>query len=149
MIASNVMTTELVTLVEDASVKDAIVLFQEYRYSDFPVIDRAGKAVGIVTARSLLHYAVPDYASEDLLAIMRAGPDIDSVYDKLAAVADHAVTEVIDRDAPVVAEHMPTSAVAAMLINLKGDSRNVLVVDDQEKLIGIISARGIVCRLPG
>jgi len=43
---------------------------------------------------------------------------------------------------------MLTSAVAAMLANPKGDTHNVLVVDETGKLIGIISARDIICRPP-
>lgn len=148
MIASNVMSTDLVRLVDSATVKDAIALFQESALHDFPVTDSRGKPVGIVTTRSVLHFAVPDYATDDLLAVMRGGPDIDSVYDKLKAITDHAVTDVMDRRFPVVKQDMATSAVAAMLINLKGDSHNVLVVDDNNKLVGIISARDIICRLP-
>jgi CBS domain-containing protein len=40
----------------------------------------------------------------------------------------------------------PTSAVAAMLVNLHHDTFNILVVDDEGRLIGTISARDIVCR---
>ena len=148
MIASNVMTTDLITLGEDARVKDAIVLFQESALHDFPVIDGSGRPLGIVTARAVLHHAVPEYATDDLLAVMRGGPDIGSVYEMLASSSQHRVVDVIDRQFPVVRQSMPTSAVAAMLINLKGDSHNVLVVDDDGKLVGIISARDIICRLP-
>jgi len=50
--------------------------------------------------------------------------------------------------ADVVKSTVPTSAVAAMLVNLQGDTHNILVVDEAGKLIGIISARDIICRLP-
>lgn len=148
MIASKVMTTDLITLGDDATVKDAIILFQESALHDFPVVDGNGRPLGIVTTRSVLHHAVPEYATDDLLAVMRGGPDIGSVYEMLAASAGHRVVDVVDRQFPVVKQNMPTSAVAAMLINLKGDSHNVLVVDDDGKLVGIISARDIICRLP-
>ncbi len=148
MIASNVMSTNLVSLTLDATVKDAITLFHESALHDFPVIDDAGKPVGIVTARSILHCAVPAYASENLLAMMKAGPDIESVYKNLEAELDLPVRDVIDQNFEVVKPSMPTSAVAAILINLKGDTHNILVVDDAGTLIGIISARDIICRLP-
>ncbi len=148
MIASNVMSTNLVSLTLDATVKDAIVLFRESTLHDFPVIDNEGKPVGIVTTRSILHCAVPAYASDNLLAVMKAGPDIESVYKNLEAELDLPVKDVIDQNYEVVKPSMPTSAVAAMLINLKGDTHNILVVDDAGKLIGIISARDIISRLP-
>jgi CBS-domain-containing membrane protein len=148
MIAGNVMSTDLVTLTLDTTVKDAIALFQASALHDFPVIDNEGKPVGIVTTRSILHCAVPAYASNNLLAVMKAGPDIESVYKNLEAELDLPVKDVIDQNYEVVKASMPTSAVAAMLVNLMGDTHNILVVDDDGKLIGIISARDIIYRLP-
>lgn len=148
MIASNVMSTDLISLTLDATVKDAITLFYKSALHDFPVIDDVGKPVGIVTSRSILHRAVPSYASDNLLAIMKGGPDIESVYKNLEAELDLPVKDVIDQNYETVKASMPTSAVAAMLINLKGDTHNILVVDDDGQLIGIISARDIICRLP-
>jgi len=148
MIASNVMSTNLISLTLDATVRDAIALFHKSALHDFPVIDDEGKPVGIVTTRSILHCAVPSYASENLLAMMKAGPDIESVYKNLEAELDLPVKDVIDQNYETVKASMSTSAVAAMLINLKGDTHNILVVDDARKLIGIISARDIICRLP-
>ncbi|GAV20130.1 inosine 5'-monophosphate dehydrogenase [Mariprofundus micogutta] len=148
MLAKNVMSTDLVSLQLGATVRDAIALFQESSLHDFPVIDDQGKPVGIVTSRSILHCAVPRYASDELLAVMKAGPDIESVYNNLAAELDRQVSDVLERNFDEVKGDMPTSAVAAMLTHLKGDSRNILVVDEAGRLIGIISARDIICRLP-
>lgn len=148
MIAGSIMSTNLVSLNLDATVRDVVNLFQNSSLHDFPVINDEGKPVGIVTTRSVLHFAVPAYASDSLLATMRAGPDIESIYHNLKAELDRPVRDVIDKNYEVVKANMPTSAVAAMLTNLKGDTHNILVVDDTGKLIGIISARDIICRLP-
>ena len=147
MIASNIMSAHPVSVRLEATVRDAVVLLARLGLHDLPVVDDKERPVGIITSRSILHHAVPAYASEDLLAIMRAGPDVNSVYKNLTAVADRPVAEVMDRNIQPVRHDMPTSAVAAMLINLKHDTHNVLVVDDQEKLVGIISARDIIRRI--
>jgi len=146
MIAANVMSTDLVSLTIDASVRDAIELFQNSSLHDFPVVNKNGKPIGIVTARSILHFAVPNYASSDLLAVMKAGPDIGSLYKTLKKEQERPISDVIDRDFDMVKGSIATSAVAAMLINLKGDTHNILVVDADGMLIGIISARDIICR---
>jgi len=148
MIASNVMTRDIISLHESASVKDAIALFRESSLHDLPVIDSEGRPVGEVSTRSILHHAVPAYASADLIAAMRSGPDIQSVYKNLEGALDHPIAEVMNRNVQTVGEHTPTSAVAAMLITMKGDSNHVFVVDEDGRLLGLISARDIIHRLP-
>jgi len=148
MIAANVMSTNLVSVPIDASVRDVITLFRSSSLHDFPVVNRDGKPVGIVTARSILHFAVPAYASSDLLATMKGGPDIGSLYQALESQQERPISDVVDREFDVVKGSVATSAVAAMLINLKGDTHNILVVDADGVLIGIISARDIICRQP-
>ena len=147
MIASNIMSAHPVSLGLEATVRDAVVLLTRLGLHDLPVVDAKQRPVGIITSRSILHHAVPAYASDDLLAVMRAGPDVISVYKNLAKVAEHSVAEVMDRNIQPVRHDMPTSAVAAMLINLRHDAHNVLVVDDAGRLVGIISARDIIRRI--
>jgi CBS domain-containing protein len=88
MIAANIMTTNLLCLHEDAMVEDAVSLFREMliychpgknqRFlskspvPELPIIDSAEKPVGEVGSRSILHRAVPAYASSDLLGVIPA-----------------------------------------------------------------------------
>jgi len=149
MFAANVMSADPVSINVGATVREAVVLFRASPLHDFPVVDDEGRPIGIVSARSILHFSVPAYASDgNLLAVMKSGPAIDSVYKNMAAELDRPVSDVIDRHFDLVKGSMPTSAVAAMLINLKGDTHSILVVDNEGRLIGIISARDIICRLP-
>jgi len=76
VVAANVMSTDLVSLTLDASVRDTIELFHDLTLHDFPLANKDGKPIGIVTTRFILHFAVPAYAFSDLLAVMKAGPDI-------------------------------------------------------------------------
>ena len=48
-----VMSRQLITLTEDASVKDAIRLFNDNKISCIPIIDDARKPVGIVSWRDI------------------------------------------------------------------------------------------------
>ena len=142
------MTTVLLSLNDGALVRDAIALFRESAGHEFPVVDDDGRLIGEISSRSILHRAVPLYASSDLLAAMRAGPDIPSVYDNLAGMLDHPLGEFMSRDVQTVSERTPTSAVAAMLSTMSGDSSHIYVVDDAGRLLGVISPRDIICRLP-
>jgi len=146
MIASNVMTKSPISLLQKGTIKDAIKLFHSTRFHDFPIVDEQGRPVGSISARAILHAAVPAYASEKLLAAMEGGPDIPSVYHNLENLAEKTIAEIMDQEIHSVHGNTPTSAVAAMLTHLHRDTSNIFVVDDQDKLIGTISARDIVCR---
>jgi len=148
MFAENVMSSEVLVLKldTDVRVKDAAVLLEESGLHELPVVDQNGKPVGLVSARSILHLALPKYATDNLLSLMKSGPDIASIYENLDEVFESSIHTVIDREVNVVNLNAPTIAVAAMLVNLKGDSRNILVVNDVGKLVGIITARDLICR---
>ncbi len=146
MIASNVMTKNPAVVLDDAVVEDAVKLFRMSPFCQFPVVDSSGRAVGSISTLAILHAAVPAYADSKLLAAMEGGPDIASVYKNLKQVLAMPIAEVMEKPSESVDEHTPTSAVAAKLINLQHDSPNLLVTDKEGKLVGIISARDIICR---
>jgi len=146
MLASNVMTTDLFTLHRDALIKDAVALFRDSMVHEFPVVDSDGRLVGEVSSKSILHRAVPAYASSELLAAMRAGPDIQSVYNNLKAMLDTPLSELMTTDVLTVHADTPTSAVAAELTQLAGDSSHVYVTDSDNKLLGVISSRDVIHR---
>jgi len=148
MIVSKAMVKDPLTISQHASVKDAIRLFRANPFHNLPVVDDEGRPVGCISARAILHAAVPAYASEKLLATMEGGPDIDSVYRNLENIVDRPIEEIMDRDIHPVHNDTPTSAVAAILIHLDREKSSVLVIDGDNKLIGTISAKDIVCRTP-
>jgi CBS domain-containing protein len=55
MLASDVMTRNLVTIARDAPIREAIRLMLDNKLSGLPVVDGAGKLVGILTEGDLLH----------------------------------------------------------------------------------------------
>jgi acetoin utilization protein AcuB len=48
------MSRNLLTLKQSASINEAITLFNEHSISCIPIIDSAGKAIGIVSWRDIL-----------------------------------------------------------------------------------------------
>ena len=54
MRAHQIMTRKLVTVSPDASISEAARLMIDYHVSGLPVVDAAGKLVGIVTERDFL-----------------------------------------------------------------------------------------------
>ena len=144
MIAASVMTPNPITVRQGSNVRETIATLRQHRLHDLPVVDDKGKPVGMVTARAILHAAVPAYVTSNLINVMRGGPDLPSVYEHLRRIADRDVSEIMDDEPSLVSCHTATTAVAAILVNKSTDSNNVLVVDEDGLLVGIISALDIV-----
>src|SRR5579862_8550925 len=55
MKASDVMTSKVISISPEASLKDMIQLMLDYRISGLPVVARDGKLVGMITEGDCLH----------------------------------------------------------------------------------------------
>ncbi len=63
--AEQIMTTDVVTITPDASIKDAIELLISRRVSGLPVVDNSGALVGILTEFALLGLAYDSNIQND------------------------------------------------------------------------------------
>lgn len=148
MRAENVMSSHVLTVRLDtnATVRDVIDMLDVSRLHELPVVDDDGRPVGLISAREILRLSMPGYVSEGLLNIMKAGPDVESIYENLERNLDRSIIDVVNKDFEVVRKDTPTSAVAGVLMNMHGDYKDVLVVNEDGQLVGIIAPRDIVCR---
>jgi CBS domain-containing protein len=74
---SEVMTSPVRTVTEDISSLDALELMHEGRFRHLPVLDRAGRLVGMLSVRDLLRGRIEelDMKNADLMAYISAdGP---------------------------------------------------------------------------
>jgi CBS domain-containing protein len=55
MRAADIMTTDVITISPDASVKELAKLLSDHGISGVPVVDSDGKLVGIVSEGDLMH----------------------------------------------------------------------------------------------
>lgn len=109
------MIQDPITMMEDATVKDALLLMKENSIGGIPVIDDENKLVGIVTNRDLrfqkdMDRGIKDVMSKDNLVTVSKGTDLKKAEDILQEFK---------------IEKLP-------------------VVDDQNKLIGLITYRDII-----
>jgi len=148
MIAADVMTRQVIATSPQASVHEAAAILRREHLHDLPVTDAEGRPVGILTARAIVHAAIPGYVDEYLINTMTGGPDIPSVYEHLRTVADELVESIMDRHFVVVKESTSASAVAGILGIYGREPHNIMVVDQAGRLSGVISALDIVCCMP-
>jgi CBS domain-containing protein len=140
MLARDVMTENVITAPEDATVAEVAQLMARHGISAVPVVDRAGRVVGMVSEGDLLHRA--ETGTERRRAWWL---DLLTSTDQLARdyVKSHAETvkEVMTRDVLSVTEETPVADIA-VLLESNGIKRVPVVRGG--KLAGIVSRANLV-----
>jgi CBS domain-containing protein len=147
--AEDLMTSEPVTIPADATLKEAILLLADRRISAAPVVDRKGRAIGVISQTDILEHdreavtfarPAPEYYSRRELA-HAAGEDVPGGF-QVEQVDRTRVREVMT---PAVFS-VPRSASAAEVIRqlVTLDVHRLFVVDEGGVLAGVITTMDIV-----
>jgi len=140
MRAADVMTNEVITVGEDASVREAAKLLAEHGISAVPVIDRDKRVVGMVSEGDLLHRAETGTERRRAwwLEMVASTNQLAGEY-----VKSHSgsVKDVMKRDVISVTEET-TVADIAILLETNRIKRVPVLRDD--RLVGIVSRANLV-----
>lgn len=128
MLVRDRMTSPAVTVRPDSSFQDALSLMRERRFRRLPVVDDAGKVVGIVSERDLLH-AAPSPATSL------------SVWEVNYLLWKLRVSDVMTEQVITVPPDMPIEDAAQILIGRK--IGGLPVVDEKGEVIGVITETDI------
>jgi CBS domain-containing protein len=123
----DLMTTELITLSPDLSIRDAADLFAERHISGAPVLE-GDRPIGILTSSDLLEF----------VANLDGGPGEVADGSNRNFLDDHTVEEAMTRGPLHSVSPAAAASVAAGMMREHGVHR-VFVVDGT-KLVGVISA---------
>jgi CBS domain-containing protein len=140
MRAMDVMTSEVITVDEDASVQAVAKLLAERGISAVPVVDRGNRVIGMVSEGDLLHRAETgtERRRSWWLDMMASTNKLAGDYVKSHSVK---VTDVMTRDVISVTETTPVADIAVLLETNR--IKRVPVVRDG-KLVGIVSRANLV-----
>jgi len=127
MLVGERMTRNPVTITEDTSIDDALHLMRERKVRRFPILDKAGHLVGIVSDKDLLH-AAPSPASTL------------SVYEMHYLLAKLTVKKVMSSPVITVGADTPLEVAARIMADSKIGG---LPVVDGDNLVGIITETDI------
>jgi len=150
--AADLMTPNPVSIGESATVREAINLLTDRGISAAPVIDAAGRAVGVLSRtdilvhdREVIHHLpqVPDYYHRSELAL-ESGENLNWGF-QVEGYDDTRVDEIMT---PVVFS-VPPNAPARRAIQdmIAWRVHRVFVVDDAGVLVGVISALDVLKHL--
>ncbi len=126
--AQQIMTSPVITVRMDISIRDAWVIFRERRFRSLPVVDDMGKLIGIISDRDLLRYAavtgnIPPYDETSEQARLPIEP----------LVCKKVLTATPDTEIRTIARLMFEQRVGVMPI-----------VDQYDNLVGIITRSDIL-----
>ncbi|MDE0852869.1 MAG: CBS domain-containing protein [Nevskia sp.] len=140
MRALDVMTTKVITVKPEATIPEVARLFVENNISAVPVVDAAGKLIGIVSEGDLLHRAEigTERRRSWWLELVSSSHDLAADY-----IKSHAsrVRDVMSADVVSVDEATPVADIADLLERKR--IKRVPVVRDG-KPVGIVSRSNLI-----
>jgi len=149
MTCGAIMTENPLTAHESDTVGEAAARLIEHRYINLPVVDGAGKFLGLFGIYDIFRLVIPRVAlAGGILPNLRfMGDDADEVRARFREAAPRKVSEVADRDARVLYPDTPQTE--ALRLFCQQHSTLAVVARDTRKLLGIVSYWDAVCALTG
>jgi len=150
--AADLMTANPVSVREDATLREALGLLIDKNYSAAPVIDNAGRCVGVLSRSDLLVHdretvehlqEEPEYYHKSELKTS-GGEPLGRGFE-VERVDPTMVRDVMTPAVLCVAPDATTAKVVGDMINLK--VHRLFVVDDNGILVGVISAMDVLRHL--
>jgi len=146
MLAKNFMTTNVVTAQEHELAGDVHKKMNTENLRMLPVLNSDGQVIGILSTFSIMQRIIPDYLNSGDLNQISYAPDLGILRRKFKEVITSPIREMIDTSPLFVRKEDSLLSVAAA-ISSHGKHEYAVIVDDNKKLLGIISAGDILNRL--
>jgi CBS domain-containing protein len=141
MQARDVMVSPVITATKSATVRDVARIMLEKRISAIPVVDGAGKVIGIVTEGDLIHRVEAGTERRDTWwARFLAGDAV--VAADYAKSHARCIADIMTTDVVTATPEMPLHEVATLLEE-RGVKR-VPIVNQAGELVGIVSRSNLI-----
>ncbi|MFN3979123.1 MAG: CBS domain-containing protein [Caldilinea sp.] len=128
MLVRERMTSPAVTITPGTPFQEALKLMRDKKFRRLPVVDEAGKVVGIVSERDLLH-ASPSPATSL------------SVWEVNYLLWKLKVSDIMTHNVLTINQNMPIEDAASLMVNHK--IGGLPVVDDAGVIVGVITETDI------
>lgn len=143
MTASDIMTKEVISIAPGRTVKEALDLLLKNGINQIPVVGREGNVQGIITIKLILSHIIPEYIRERFLEDVAFAPDLPKLYKNFAELSRRDVSEIMERGVRIH-HNTPVLEIATLLVNPHKPVDALLVVGEDDRLLGIISARDVI-----
>lgn len=141
MKVENVMVKNVKSVLPDIAVSQALETLLQNKISGLPVIDKDNKLKGMLTEKEILLYILPGYLKKVGSFVYQDNPKV--IGNKVKELLqDKKVSDIMRTQIITVKPDAPLSEVARTMMTEK--VRRIPVVDDQEKVIGIVAREDVV-----
>ena len=135
MKVKDVMTTDVVTVEPETSLKDVAAILAVRRISGLPVVDADGKVVGVISEADILFKEVGEKGPQGVIAwLLEPGGD--------AKLEARTAGEAMTGPARTIGPERPVAEAAKRM--LEEAVNRFPVVDDDGKLLGIVTRADLV-----
>ncbi|MCE9533807.1 MAG: CBS domain-containing protein [Planctomycetes bacterium] len=150
--AADVMSANPMSIRDQASVREAVLFLTDRRISAAPVINEAGRPVGVISEADILNYdrehidhlhPVPEYYLRSELTLS-SGEKLPDEFE-IEVDDDSKVTDIMTPVIYAVTPETPIESVVAELVSRR--IHRLFVVDDDDSLIGVITTLDLLSRL--
>lgn len=143
-VAADIMTREIVTVSPETPVREVTELLAGQRFGSVPVIEDEGHVLGIVTEEDLVRRVADLHLPRHItflggIIYLQNPQHFNEEAEKILAVT---AQEIMDTDVPYVRPDTPVAMIAERMLN--EDLRRLLVLDEKDCLIGIITRADLV-----
>jgi CBS domain-containing protein len=134
-----VMSKNIISFKEDTTLKEAAQILVSHNISGAPLVDRQGKLIGIVSEKDIFKKLYPDY--KEFYQSPEFFVDFEELEKRVKEVSSLKIKEIASKEVITVRSQTPIMRVGAIML-ARGIHR-LPVVNDQGKLVGIVSRRDI------
>jgi predicted transcriptional regulator len=133
----DLMTKEVISVNRTTAIKKVVRIFSESAFGSLPVVGEEKKIVGIITKKDLLMTFLPEYF--DLLEDVSFIEDFGLLEESLSLLEEGLllVDDVMSKKVVTIKED--ESLFKAVALMIQSDVRRLPVVDEENKLVGIIT----------
>ena len=138
MLAQDVMSSDVVTVGEQATVLDTVKILINAGVSGLPVVDTKGGFVGIITEFDVIRHVLGGNGAAELQASWDKGEGLSDLQSKALATP---IAELMTRQALVASESTPAKEIADLIV--RHQIKSVPVLRDGA-VVGVVSRTDLV-----
>lgn len=147
MVSANIMTSDVRSLKLSNTLLDVLELLRDLRIRQVPIVDNDNKVLGVITSKGVLKTLLPQYIASGDLKDVKFAPELQEFVDKIEELKNTNVKEIMETEYTKVSPETSTMEVATLFVNTDTHLESILVVDDETRLLGVISPIDVYRRL--